>query len=32
VPWETDHGPHLLARGSTHLPHAHPRFLVQRAL
>jgi phytanoyl-CoA hydroxylase len=24
VPWETEHGPHLLARGSTHLPHAQP--------
>jgi phytanoyl-CoA hydroxylase len=32
VPWETEHGPHLLARGSTHLPHAAPRFLVERAL
>jgi phytanoyl-CoA hydroxylase len=32
VPWELDHGPHLLARGSTHLPHAQPRFLVERAL
>jgi chlorinating enzyme len=26
VPWETEHGPHLLARGSTHLPHTGPRF------
>jgi phytanoyl-CoA hydroxylase len=32
VPWETDHGPHLLARGSTDLPHSRPRFLVERAL
>jgi ectoine hydroxylase-related dioxygenase (phytanoyl-CoA dioxygenase family) len=27
VPWELDHGPHLLARGSTDLPHSQPRFL-----
>jgi phytanoyl-CoA hydroxylase len=26
VPWETEHGPHLLARGSTHLPHSQPKF------
>jgi phytanoyl-CoA hydroxylase len=26
VPWETEHGPHLLARGSTHLPHARAKF------
>ncbi len=32
VPWEFDHGPHLLARGSTHLPHSRPKFLVERAL
>jgi phytanoyl-CoA hydroxylase len=32
VPWELDHGPHLLARGSTDLPHSRPRFLVERAL
>jgi phytanoyl-CoA hydroxylase len=32
VPWETEHGPHLLARGGTHLPHGRPRFLVERAL
>jgi ectoine hydroxylase-related dioxygenase (phytanoyl-CoA dioxygenase family) len=40
VPWETEHGPHLLARGSTHLPYAQPQFaragahgpLVERAL
>jgi phytanoyl-CoA hydroxylase len=32
VPWETEHGPHLLARGSTHLPHSEPRFLAERAL
>jgi phytanoyl-CoA hydroxylase len=32
VPWELDHGPHLLARGSTDLPHSEPRFLVERAL
>jgi ectoine hydroxylase-related dioxygenase (phytanoyl-CoA dioxygenase family) len=32
VPWETEHGPHLLARGSTDLPHSRPRFLVERAL
>jgi phytanoyl-CoA hydroxylase len=32
VPWETEHGPHLLARGSTHLPHSRPRFLRERAL
>jgi phytanoyl-CoA hydroxylase len=32
VPWETEHGPHLLARGSTHMPHAQPRSLLVRAL
>jgi hypothetical protein len=32
VPWETEHGPHLLARGTTHLPYAEPKFLVERAL
>jgi ectoine hydroxylase-related dioxygenase (phytanoyl-CoA dioxygenase family) len=32
VPWETEHGPHLLAQGSTHLPHSRPRFLLERAL
>jgi phytanoyl-CoA hydroxylase len=32
VPWETEHGPHLLARGTTHLPYAQPKFLVERAL
>jgi ectoine hydroxylase-related dioxygenase (phytanoyl-CoA dioxygenase family) len=32
VPWESEHGPHLLARGSTHLPSAQPRFLVEDAL
>jgi phytanoyl-CoA hydroxylase len=26
VPWETEHGPHLLARGETHLAHSGPRF------
>jgi phytanoyl-CoA hydroxylase len=30
VPWETEHGPHLLARGETHLPHTGPRFAAQR--
>jgi hypothetical protein len=29
---ETKHGPRLLAHGSTHLPYAQPRFLVERAL
>jgi ectoine hydroxylase-related dioxygenase (phytanoyl-CoA dioxygenase family) len=29
VPWETEHGPHLLARGQTHLPHSGPRFAAQ---
>jgi phytanoyl-CoA hydroxylase len=32
VPWELGHGPHLLARGSTHLPHSRPKFLLERAL
>jgi phytanoyl-CoA hydroxylase len=32
VPWETEHGPHILARGATHLPHSRPKFLVERAL
>jgi phytanoyl-CoA hydroxylase len=27
VPWETEPGQHLLARGSTHLPYAEPRFV-----
>jgi len=31
VPWETEQGPHLLARGSTHLPHAEPRFAAAAA-
>jgi ectoine hydroxylase-related dioxygenase (phytanoyl-CoA dioxygenase family) len=31
VPWETEHGPHLLARGSTHLPTSAPRFARVRA-
>jgi ectoine hydroxylase-related dioxygenase (phytanoyl-CoA dioxygenase family) len=31
VPWETEHGPHLLARGETDLPHCGPRFAAQRA-
>jgi phytanoyl-CoA hydroxylase len=26
VPWETEHGPHLLVRGETHLPHSLPKF------
>ena len=30
VPWETEQGPPLLARGETHLPHAAPRFVAQR--
>jgi ectoine hydroxylase-related dioxygenase (phytanoyl-CoA dioxygenase family) len=32
VPWELEHGPHLLARGSTHLQYAERRFSVERAL
>jgi phytanoyl-CoA hydroxylase len=32
VPWELGHGPHLLARGSTDLPHSQPKFLLERAL
>jgi phytanoyl-CoA hydroxylase len=32
VPWETEHGPHLLARGSTHLPYSRPKFLAEHAL
>jgi phytanoyl-CoA hydroxylase len=32
VPWEMEDGPHLLARGSTHMPHAQPRFLLERPL
>jgi phytanoyl-CoA hydroxylase len=31
VSWETDHGAHLLARGSTHLPTSAPRFAPLRA-
>jgi phytanoyl-CoA hydroxylase len=31
VPWETAHGPHLLARGSTHLPYAEPKFAAAAA-
>ena len=30
VPWEAEHGPHLLARGETNLPHSGPRFAAQR--
>jgi ectoine hydroxylase-related dioxygenase (phytanoyl-CoA dioxygenase family) len=32
VPWETEHAPHLLARGSTDRPHSRPKFLLERAL
>jgi ectoine hydroxylase-related dioxygenase (phytanoyl-CoA dioxygenase family) len=32
VPWELDNGPHLLARGTTDLPHSQPKFLVEPAL
>jgi phytanoyl-CoA hydroxylase len=31
VPWETEHGPHLLARGSTHLPYAEAKFAAAAA-
>lgn len=32
VPWETDHGPHPLASGSTRLPRSRPKFLLERVL
>jgi phytanoyl-CoA hydroxylase len=31
VPWETEPGQHLLARGSTHLPYAEPRYAAVTA-
>jgi phytanoyl-CoA hydroxylase len=30
VPWEGGNGSHILARGSTHLPYAEPRFAMER--